>query len=97
MASVLREAKLNRGATSSSPLLGVSGSPAMRTPSKQGSGPKSEASERRGSLKKRKRIPVVLERWLHQQGSRDDSLSLGEERAAPGTCPGRDKEEQHGE
>ena len=73
--------------------MGVSDSPALNTLSKEGSGPKSVVSDGRGSLRNRKRTPVILERWFRAQEARTDVLGSGEGEAASGGYSEGDKED----
>ena len=84
----------NKGATLSSPLLGVAGSPVHTSTSKVGRGSIPVVRGGVGAKKEgRKRAPVVLERWFGPRTPRSDCSGTAEERKEPETCPGKEFED----
>ena len=83
----LGETSKNMGATVSSPLLGVHGSPALKIPSNKGRVPKPEERGGGGSLRSEKRAPVVLERWFKPSRPKTESLGSEEQGGGSEDCP----------
>ena len=82
------------GATLSSPLLGVPGCPALKTPSNKGRGSKPEVRGGVGGMKGKKRTPVVLEKWFGPPKPKTGSLASGVKGVGSEDCPERDIEER---